>query len=78
MDSRKEPESPGGPGAARPASKAWTAIRHSSALVAFLGLFVALSAYATDPRSEMITAGWIMIGLGVVGFLAGWLASRRG
>lgn len=56
--------------------KVWTAIRHGSALVVFLGLFVAISAYATDPKSGMITVGWIIAGVGVVGFLAGYLASR--
>lgn len=56
--------------------KVWTAVRHGSALVAALGLFVAGSAYATDPRSGLISVGLAVTGLGVVGFLIGSLVPR--
>lgn len=64
-----------GSGSSKP--KVWTAIRHSFALIAFLGLFVAISAYASDPSSGVITVGWIMTGVGILGFVVGLLASRR-
>lgn len=63
-------------GAVRSKPKVWTAIRHGFALVVFLGLFIVISAYATDPESGMINVGWIITGVGMVGFLAGYLASR--
>ncbi|MBI2999274.1 MAG: hypothetical protein HYY46_12645 [Deltaproteobacteria bacterium] len=56
--------------------KVWTAVRHSSALVAALGLFVAGSAYATDPNSAVVSAGLAVTGLSVVGFLIGSLVPR--
>ena len=56
--------------------KVWTAVRHSSALVAALVLFVAGSAYATDPNSAMVSAGLAITSLGILGFLIGSLVPR--
>jgi len=56
--------------------KVWTAVRHGSALVAALGLFVAGSAYATAPKSGLVSAGLAGTGLDVVGFLIGSLVPR--
>ncbi len=60
-----------------PKAKIFTAVQHSCGLVAFLGLFLAISAYNAGRNSGMVSVGLIMLGLGAIGFLAGWAASRR-
>ena len=57
--------------------KIFTAIQHSSGLVAVLGLFLAASAYNTGRNPAMVSVGLVMIGLGLIGFLVGWAVSRR-
>lgn len=76
MDDRKVPANGGESSAVSSAPKVWTAVRHSSALVGVLGLFVAGSAYSTDPNSGMVLAGLVITGIGIVGFLIGSLVSR--
>jgi protein-S-isoprenylcysteine O-methyltransferase Ste14 len=61
----------------RPSTKVWTAIQHSSGLVAALGLFVAISAYSTDPDSGVVFLGLIVAFVGLIGFIVGWTAGRR-
>ncbi len=61
----------------RPSTKVWTAIQHSSGLVGALGLFVAISAYSTDPDSGVVFIGLIVAFVGLIGFIVGWTARRR-
>ena len=61
----------------RSTPKVWTAIQHSSGLVAGLGLFVAVSAFATDPDSGLVLIGVIMTFVGLIGFIVGRTARRR-
>ena len=61
----------------RPSTKVWTAIQHSSGLVGALGLFVAISAYSTDPDSGVVFLGLIVAFVGLIGFMVGRTAGRR-
>ena len=60
-----------------PTMKIWTAIQHSSGLVAALGLFIAISAYSSDSGSSTISVGLIITGAGLIGFIAGRTAAKR-
>lgn len=73
MDGQSVPD----PGGSKPSSPIWTAIQHSSGLVAALGLFVALSAYSSDPGSGIVLLGLGIAVAGVAGFLAGRAAKLR-
>ena len=66
-----------GPSTTRPTTKVWTAVQHSSGLIAGLGLFVAISAYSTDPDSGVVLVGVIMAFVGLIGFIVGRTAGRR-
>lgn len=57
--------------------KILTALGHSCGVVAFLGLFIALSSYSTDPDSTMVTVGLIMVVAGIVGFVVARVMARR-
>ena len=57
--------------------KILTAVGHSCGVVAFLGIFIAISSYSSDPSSTMVTVGIIMIIVGIVGFLAARIIARR-
>ncbi len=61
----------------RPTPKVWTAIQHSSGLVAGLGLLLAVSSFATDPDSGLVLIGVIMAFVGLIGVIVGWTARRR-
>jgi len=61
----------------RPSTKVWTAMQHSSGLVAALGLFVAISAYSTDPDSGGVFIGLIVTFVGLIGFIVGWTVRKR-
>ena len=76
MDDRKGPANGGESGGVNSAPKVWTAVRHSSALVALLGLFVAGSAYSTDPNSGVVSVGLMITVVGIIGFLIGKLVPR--
>ena len=41
------------------------------------GLFIAISAYSSDPSSGMVAGGLIVTVVGVVGFLVARIAARR-
>jgi hypothetical protein len=56
--------------------KILTAVGHSCGVVAFLGLFVALSSYSTDPHSTIVTVGLIMVAAGIVGFVLARMMAR--
>lgn len=59
--------------------KILTALGHSCALAAFLGIFISASAYSTDPNSGMVRFGIILTVAGVIGFiLARWIGKNRG
>jgi len=57
--------------------KIWTALQHSSGLLAALGLFFAITAYSSDSGSRSISIGLIIAGLGLVGFIAGRILAKR-
>jgi len=57
--------------------KVLIAIGHSCGLAAAIGLFIAISAYSSDPSSGMVTGGLIVTVVGVVGFLAARIAASR-
>jgi hypothetical protein len=61
----------------RPSPKVWTAIQHGSGLVAGLGVFVAISAFSTDPDSGIVLIGVIMAFVGLIGVIIGRTAGRR-
>jgi len=51
-----------------------TGVQHASTLVLVLGSFVGLAAVNTDPYpATVVHLGIFVIGIGVVGFIAGWL-----
>ena len=54
----------------------WTAIQHSSGLIAVLGLFLSVSAYSSQPDSSLVRAGVVMIVIGLLGFFVGRAARR--
>lgn len=58
-------------------SKVLTAVGHSCGVLVFLGLFIALSSYSTDPHSTMVTVGLIMIVAGIIGFVIARIMARR-
>jgi len=57
--------------------KIWTALQHSSGLLAALGLFFAISAYSNESGPRPVSIGLIIAGLGLVGFIAGRILANR-
>jgi hypothetical protein len=57
----------------RPSPKVWTVIQ----LVAGLGVFVAISAFSTDPDSGIVLIGVIMAFVGLIGVIVGRTVGRR-
>jgi len=57
--------------------KIWTALQHSSGLLAALGLFFAISAYSNDSGSRPVAIGLLIAVLGLVGFFAGRILAKR-
>ncbi|MBI4525505.1 MAG: hypothetical protein HY695_17020 [Deltaproteobacteria bacterium] len=72
MEPQSDPRTP----SVNSKTKAFTAIRHASALLAGLGLFVAISAVSTGRNPSMVKAGLIITAIGLIGCVAGWLAGR--
>ena len=76
-DSSKNPEGQDSTQNISSKPKILIAIGHSCGLAAAIGLFIAISAYSSDPSSGMVTGGLIVTVVGVVGFLVARIAARR-
>ena len=63
--------------AARKSKVLFTAIQHGSGLLIFLGLFLAIPTYLSNPNSGLVTVGFGIAIVGIVGVLFGIFMSRR-